>query len=133
MATAARFQRTREDHARELAEDYVELIRALTAERGEARSIDMAERLGVSPVSVGKTLKRLQREGLVTYQPYRSIFLTDKGRALAETSEKRHQVVRDVLLKLGIDPETAETDAEGIEHHVSAETLEAFGRFLSKT
>lgn len=130
MATAARFQRTREDHARELAEDYVELIRALTAEKGEARSTDMADRLGVSPVSVGKTLKRLQKEGLVTYQPYRSIFLTEEGRALAEASEARHQVVRDVLLKLGVDPENAETDAEGIEHHVSAATLEAFGRFL---
>lgn len=130
MATAARFQRTRQDHARELAEDYVEMIRALTAETGEARSTDMADRLGVSPVSVGKTLKRLQKEGLVTYQPYRSIFLTERGRALAESSEARHQVVRDVLLKLGVDPENAETDAEGIEHHVSAATLEAFGRFL---
>ncbi|RYG48853.1 manganese-binding transcriptional regulator MntR [bacterium] len=130
MATAARFQRTREDHARELAEDYVEMVRALIAETGEARAVDMAERLGVSPVTVGKTLKRLQKEGLVTFQPYRSIFLTEEGQILAETSEARHLVVRDVLLKLGVDPEIAETDAEGIEHHVSKETLQAFARFL---
>ncbi|RYG29807.1 manganese-binding transcriptional regulator MntR [bacterium] len=130
MATAARFQRTRDDHARELAEDYVEMVRALIVEHGEARSVDMAERLGVSPVTVGKTLKRLQREGLVTFLPYRSIFLTEEGKALAEASEARHTVVRDVLLKLGVDAETAETDAEGIEHHVSEETLKAFAAFL---
>ncbi|RYG29320.1 manganese-binding transcriptional regulator MntR [bacterium] len=130
MATAARFQRTREDHARELAEDYVEMVRALIAETGEARAVDMAERLGVSPVTVGKTLKRLQKEGLVTFQPYRSIFLTEEGQALAEESERRHLVVRDVLLKLGVDAETAETDAEGIEHHVSRATLEAFAQYL---
>jgi|SRR5579885_989246 len=127
-----RFRRTREDHSREAAEDYVELIDALTAENGEARAVDMADRLGISHVAVSKTIQRLQREGLVTTQPYRSIFLTEKGKRLAAASRERHALVHDFLLALGVPEEVAETDVEGIEHHVSKETLAAMRKFLSK-
>ncbi len=127
-----RFRRTREDHSRETAEDYVELINALIAERGEARSVDMAERLGISHVAVSKTIQRLQREGLVTMQPYRSIFLTDEGKKLAASSQQRHELVHDFLVALGVPENVAEQDVEGIEHHVSEETLLAMKEFLSK-
>ena len=130
MELMNRYQRTREDHSREYAEDYVELIDALIAEQGEARAVDLAERLGVSHVSVSKTIRRLQREGLVTALPYRSIFLTDEGKKVAEASKRRHQVVREFLLRLGVSKAVAETDTEGIEHHVSKETLEAMKRFI---
>jgi DtxR family manganese transport transcriptional regulator len=127
-----RFQRTREDHSRENAEDYVELIETLIQETGEARAVDLADRLGVSQVTVAKTVQRLQREGLVTSQPYRSIFLTDQGRSLAQASRERHEVVKRFLIAIGISEETAELDAEGIEHHVSSETLDAMARFCQK-
>jgi DtxR family manganese transport transcriptional regulator len=127
-----RFQRTREDHSRELAEDYLEMIESLIRERGEARAVDLAQRLGVSHVTVSKTVRRLQREGWVTAQPYRSIFLTEKGAELAEASRRRHDLVVDFLLSLGVAAETANADAEGIEHHVSEETLAAMRRFLVK-
>jgi len=130
QASARRFQRTRLDHALETAEDYVELIEALIAERGEARAVDMAERLGVSPVTVGKTVQRLAREGYVTSQPYRAIHLTEAGRALAEASRQRHQIVLRFLLALGVPSEVAEADAEGLEHHASEPTLEAMRRFV---
>ncbi|HWK38649.1 MAG TPA: manganese-binding transcriptional regulator MntR [Hyphomicrobium sp.] len=127
---AEQFRRVRDAHQSELAEDYVELIADLIDESGEARVVDLAERLGVTKATVNNAIQRLQRDGLVTSQPYRSIFLTDKGHALAIASRERHQVVRDVLLALGVDADTAEADAEGIEHHVSEPTLAAFRKFL---
>lgn len=130
ISSADRFQRTRDDHSRENAEDYVELIDSLISETGEARAVDLAERLGVSHVTVSKTVQRLQREGYVTSQPYRSIFLTDKGREVAAASRERHELVLKFLEALGVSSETAEIDAEGIEHHVSDETLQAMGRYL---
>ncbi len=123
---------TREEHSRETAQDYVELIAELIAEHGEARVIEIARRLGVTHVTVSRTIQRLKREGLVTAQPYRSIFLTSLGQALAEESRRRHEAVVAFLLSLGIPRAVAESDAEGIEHHVSKETLEAFLRHLAR-
>ena len=129
---AERFGRVRDAHQRELAEDYVELIADLIEQKGEARVVDLAGRLGVSNATVNNSIQRLQRDGLVTSKPYRSIFLTEQGRELAETSRERHRVVREFLIALGVDPETADTDAEGIEHHVSNATLGAFRGYLTR-
>lgn len=125
------FQRTREDHSRERAEDYVELIDALIAEKGEARSVDLAERLGISHVSVSRTLQRLKRDGYVSMEPYRSIFLTEAGKEMAARSRERHDLVLRFLVKLGVPETIADVDAEGIEHHVSQETLDAISKFLA--
>ncbi|MEM6496255.1 MAG: manganese-binding transcriptional regulator MntR, partial [Pseudomonadota bacterium] len=114
------------------AEDYVELIAKLIDETGEARAVDLAEWLGVSKPTVNNTIQRLQRDGLVTSKPYRSIFLTDAGRKMADMARERHHIVREFLIALGVSPETAETDAEGIEHHVSEETLALFKAFAQK-
>jgi len=129
---ARSFERVRQAHQREVAEDYVELIADLIDVTGEARAVDLAERLCVTNATVNNALNRLTREGLVTRQRYRSIFLTDSGRALAETARERHRLVRDFLVGLGVDPETAEIDAEGIEHHTSEKTLAALRRFLGR-
>ena len=129
---ARSFERVREAHQREVAEDYVELIADLIDATGEARAADLAERLGVTNATVNNTLNRLTREALVTRQRYRSIFLTDTGRRMAEKARERHRLVRDFLLRLGVDAETAEFDAEGIKHHTSAKTLAAFRRFLER-
>ena len=125
------FRRVRNAHLTELAEDYVELIADLIEQTGEARVVDLAERLGVASATVSVAIRRLQRDGLVTSKPYRSIFLTAKGRAVAAAARARHQVVRDFLIALGVDPDTADADAEGIEHHVSESTLDAFRKFLA--
>ncbi len=129
---AERFQRVRDAHQTEVAEDYVELIADLIEATGEARVVDLASRLGVSNATVNNTIQRLQRDGLVTSKPYRAIFLTDEGRELAEVSRERHLLVRDFLIALGVDGDTAEADAEGIEHHVSAATLTAFRKYLGR-
>ena len=128
---AARFARVREANQRELAEDYVEMIDDLIAERGEARSTDLAERFGVSPATVARTIQRLSRDGLVESEPYRAIFLTKTGKQLADAARVRHRLVFDFLIALGVSASAAEMDAEGIEHHVGMETLEAFQRYLA--
>ncbi|MEM7024042.1 MAG: manganese-binding transcriptional regulator MntR [Pseudomonadota bacterium] len=128
---ARSFEQVRQAHQREVAEDYVELIADLVEATGEARGVDLATRLGVTAATVNSTLQRLIREGLVRKEHYRSIFLTDEGQALAARSRERHRIVRDFLIALGVDHETAHTDAEGIEHHVSERTLGAFSAFLS--
>jgi DtxR family manganese transport transcriptional regulator len=129
---AQRFQRVRDAHQTETAEDYVELIADLIDRKGEARLVDLAECLGVRRPTVSGAIQRLQREGLVSSEPYRAIFLTDKGRELAAAARERHRVVRELLMSLGVDAETADADAEGIEHHVSEATLAAFRRHLAK-
>jgi DtxR family manganese transport transcriptional regulator len=125
-------RRTREEHSQELAQDYVEMIAELIVTNGEARVIDLASRLGVTHVTVGRTIRRLQRDGLVTARPYRAIFLTDAGRKLAEESRRRHEIVLEFLKSLGVPDTVAQSDAEGIEHHVSEETLTAFCRRLGR-
>ena len=121
----------RSEHAHEIAEDYVESIADLVAETGEARVLEIAKRIGVTHVTVNRTIARLQKAGLVTAQPYRAIFLTEPGRALAARCKKRHQTVVAFLRSLGIPDGVAEKDAEGIEHHASPETLAAFERALT--
>jgi DtxR family manganese transport transcriptional regulator len=125
-------RRTREEHSHETAQDYVEMIADLIAGTGEARVIDLARRLGVTHVTVARTIKRLQREGLVTSRPYRSIFLTASGHKLSEESRSRHEIVVEFLKSLGVPTVVAESDAEGIEHHVSEETLQAFLKQLRR-
>lgn len=131
-ASSENFRRTREAHARENAEDYVEAIAELIAVTGEARVTDLARRLGVTHVTVNRTIARLQVAGYVMSQPYRAIFLTEKGHKLAVASRQRHEVVVAFLRSLGIPDAAAQRDAEGIEHHVGPETLAAFERVLAR-
>jgi DtxR family manganese transport transcriptional regulator len=130
LTQARRFGKTRSAQSTALLEDYVELIADLLASEGEARPTDIARRLGVSHATAIKTIARLKRAGLATARPYRGVFLTDNGRALADRVRVRHRLVVDLLRALGVPTESAEADAEGIEHHVSETTLKAFAQFL---
>lgn len=126
------FAQVREARRSELVEDYVELIADLIADGREARQVDIASRLGVAQPTVAKALKRLVKEGWVIQRPYRGVFLTPEGEALARDVRARHQTVERFLLALGVDADAARRDAEGIEHHVSAATLAAFEAFLQR-
>ena len=128
---AAKFDRIRRAHQSEVAEDYVEMISDLIEETGEARTVDLAARFGVTSPTVNAIVRRLQREYLVETRPYRSIFLTEAGKALAESSRARHQIVRDFLVTIGVPETIAEEDAEGVEHHVSEETLAVFAQITA--
>jgi DtxR family manganese transport transcriptional regulator len=125
-------RRTRQEHSQETAQDYVEMIAELIDATGEARVIDLARRLGVTHVTVSRTLQRLRRDGLITSLPYRAIFLTAAGKRLSDESRHRHEVVVEFLQSIGVPDAVAHSDAEGIEHHVSRETLAAFEKQLRK-
>ena len=124
--------RIRKDHASETAEDYVEAIAKLIEEQGRCRVVDLAARFGVSHVTVTKTVARLAKEGLVMTQPYGPMTLTEAGSRMAIESRNRHEIVYRFLLSIGVSAATAADDAEGIEHHVSAETLKCFRKYLEK-
>jgi len=130
--SAARFERIRLAHQSEIAEDYVEMIADLIAQYGEARTVDLAARFGVSAPTVNATIQRLHREGLVSTEPYQPIYLTDAGKSLADSCSERHAVVRDFLIAIGVDPVTADADAEGMEHHISEKTLTVFRRLTTQ-
>ena len=124
--------RTRNDHRTETAEDYVEAVAEILTTKDECRVVDLAKHFGVSHVTVSKTVKRLIGEGLLVSEPYRPITLTDEGQKLADDSRRRHEIIFEFLLKLGISREVAAIDSEGMEHHVSQETLNCFEAFTRK-
>jgi DtxR family manganese transport transcriptional regulator len=126
------FRQTREARRGALVEDYVELIADLIDDGNEARQVDIAARLGVAQPTVAKMLARLAIEGLVSRKPYRGVFLTEAGQKMAAESRERHQTVEAFLRFIGVSAETARVDAEGIEHHVSEETLAAFRHFIAR-
>jgi DtxR family manganese transport transcriptional regulator len=129
---AARFRKTRVAHSAALSEDYAELIADLLKTAGEARVTDIARHLGVSHATVNKSVNKMKREGLATARPYRGVFLTEAGVALAARVSARHRLVVDLLIAVGVPLEDAEQDAEGIEHYVSEAALRAFERFLGR-
>ncbi len=132
QAQAERFEKARSAQATAVLEDYAELISDLIATEGEARPTDIARRLGVSHATAIKSIARLKREGLATSKLYRGVFLTEAGENLARRSRARHRLVVDLLVAIGAPRAAAEADAEGIEHHVSDETLAAFARYLNR-
>ena len=123
------FSKVRNAHKTENTEDYLELIADLLNKNGEARIVDIANKLNIAQATANKTIKRLQSQGYITKEPYRSIFLTMKGQKIANYSKKRHNIVYNFLRNLGLDSKTAEVDSEGIEHHVSKKTLKKMERF----
>lgn len=125
--------RTRSDHSVETAEDYVEAIAEISRAKPECRISDLAKYFGVSHVTVHRIILRLQGEGLVDTLPYRPVVLTRRGADMATRSQQRHEIVYQFLLAIGVSPEVAIRDAEGIEHHVSPQTLLRMEAWIAKT
>ena len=113
-----------------MLEDYTELIADLIAANGEARTTDIARRLGVAHPTASKTIARLKREGLATARALSRHIPDRGGPAMANSVRQRHRLVVDLLVAVGAPREAAEADAEGIEHYVSDATLRAFEAFL---
>ena len=129
---ANQFAKTRTDHASETAEDYVEAIDDILAQRDSCRVKDLAERMEVSHVTVTRILQRLTNEGLVAKEPYGPVSLTAAGRRMAKASRQRHELLLEFLLSLGVPEADAIRDTEGMEHHVSESTLRCMRRYLDK-
>ena len=124
------YSKIRTQNKNEMLEDYVETISELISSKGEARNADLAQHFGVSQATINKNIKRLVTLNLVKTEPYRSIFLTNEGQNLANSSKAKHEIVLNFLIKLGVSNKVAEEDSEGIEHHVSPETLSFMKKFI---
>ncbi len=104
-------------------DDYLEQILNLIEEKGYACPVDISKNLGISQASVTNMLRRLDAEGLVKHEKYRSTILTDKGRKIANAIITRHETLTKFLRLFEIDEDTIYADVEGMEHHVSKATL----------
>lgn len=106
------------------AEDYLERIHELIEEKGYARVVDIASSLSVKQASVTSMVQKLDELGYLNYEKYRGLILTEKGRAVACKIKNRHETLSRFFSLLGLDKKTQQHDIEGIEHHLSAETVE---------
>jgi Mn-dependent DtxR family transcriptional regulator len=105
-------------------EDYLEQISHLIEEKGYARVVDIADRLGISQASVTNMVRRLDASGLVVYEKYRGTVLTEEGRRIGANVRQRHEVLTRLLAHFGLEAATVHADVEGMEHHVSRPTLQ---------
>ncbi|MCC6235153.1 MAG: transcriptional regulator MntR [Verrucomicrobiales bacterium] len=105
------------------AEDYLERIHELIEEKGYARVVDIADSLQVREASVTSMVQRLGEQGYLNYERYRGLVLTPKGREVACQIQERHETLARFFSLLGIDTETQRRDIEGIEHHLSTDTV----------
>jgi Mn-dependent DtxR family transcriptional regulator len=105
-------------------EDYLEQIHNLIQAKGYARVVDIAKNLGISQASVTNMIQRLDAEGYVVYERYRGVVMTDSGRQIGQEIARRHEVLTRLLAGFGLDPKTVHEDVEGMEHHISRQTLE---------
>ena len=105
------------------AEDYLERIHELLESKGTAHVAGIAQSLGVGQPSVTSMVQKLADEGYLHYEKYRALTLTDAGRAVAEQIRDRHQVLAGFFTLFELDAETQARDIEGIEHHLSTDTL----------
>lgn len=128
---ASAHERVRRQHLKERAQDYVEAIYRLERSGTAARVVDLQAVFSVSHVTVLRALEKLEGEGLVGRQP-QGLELTAKGRQLAEACFERHELVEAFLRSIGVSAAAASHDAEGIEHHLGGETLEAMRRHLKR-
>ncbi|RZO90170.1 MAG: manganese-binding transcriptional regulator MntR [alpha proteobacterium HIMB59] len=125
----SQYSNIRNQNKNEILEDYVEAIQEISEIKGDVKNADLAIHFGVSQATINKNLKRLITSKLATSEPYRSIFLTNEGKKLADISKEKHNIVYQFLIKLGVSKKIAQYDSEGIEHHVSDETLKLMKNF----
>jgi len=123
------YSNIRNQNKNEILEDYVEAIQEISEIKGDVKNADLAIHFGVSQATINKNIKRLISSKLATSEPYRSIFLKDEGKKLAAISKEKHNIVYQFLIKLGVSKKIAQYDSEGIEHHVSDETLKLMKNF----
>jgi len=118
-----RVTQTEQQESQSRLEDYLEVIYHLMHDKGYANNVDIAERLGVKPPTVSSMLQRLASREYLVYEPYRGIRLTDKGAKIAKSVIRRHSIISELLLMLGVEEEVAYEDTEGIEHHIQPVTI----------
>ena len=116
----------------ERMEDYLEVIYELVQQKGYATTVDISSYLNVSSPSVTKMMQKLDETGYLNYEKYRGIKLTNEGIRIARNIRNRHGLLAEFFMIIGIDEETANNDAEGIEHHLHPETMKKLEEFINE-
>ena len=116
----------------ERMEDYLEVIYELVQEKGYATTVDISSYLNVSSPSVTKMMQKLDETGYLIYEKYRGIKLTNEGIRIARNIRNRHGLLAEFFMIIGVDEETANNDAEGIEHHLHPETMKKLEEFINE-
>ena len=112
-------------------EDYLEIIGELVELKGYATTLDISRYMNVSAPSVTKMLQRLDESRFLEYEKYHGINLTDKGTQVAEGIRQKHGILLEFFEILGVGYETANQDAEGIEHHLNPKTIKQLRKFIT--
>lgn len=110
------------------AEDYLKRIHEIIDEKGYARAVDIASALGISQSSVSSMVQKLAAEGLLNYEKYRGMTLTEEGKKVALAVHKRHEILKRFLSLIKVPQKAQERDIEGLEHHISNETVHAIAQ-----
>ncbi|HEY4551479.1 MAG TPA: transcriptional regulator MntR [Bacillus sp. (in: firmicutes)] len=105
-------------------EDYIEQIYILIEDKGYARVSDIAENLSVHPSSVTKMVQKLDKDDYLIYEKYRGLVLTMKGKKVGKRLVYRHELLEQFLRVIGVKEEHIYEDVEGIEHHLSWESID---------
>ena len=116
----------------ERMEDYLEVIYELVQQKGYATTVDISSYLNVSSPSVTKMMQKLDETGYLIYEKYRGIKLTNEGIRIARNIRNRHGLLAEFFMIIGVDEETANNDAEGIEHHLHPETMKKLEEFINE-
>lgn len=112
-------------------EDYLEVISELVELKGYATTLDISRYLNVSAPSVTKMLQRLDDGGYLEYEKYRGINLTQKGIQIADAIRQKHGILLEFFEILGVGSDTANRDAEGVEHHLNPKTIKQLRKFIT--
>jgi Mn-dependent DtxR family transcriptional regulator len=118
-------------HSSSRMEDYLEIIGELVELKGYATTLDISRYMNVSAPSVTKMLQRLDENGFLEYEKYHGINLTSKGMQVAEGIRQKHGILLEFFEILGVGYETANQDAEGIEHHLNQKTIKQLRKFIT--
>lgn len=113
------------------SEDYLERIWELLTEKGYARVSDMADKLSIKPASVTKMVQKLEQLGYIKREPYRGFTLTALGQRVGKKISRRHVILKEFLTLLGVPTKVMQKDIEGLEHHLSAESVKGLERMIS--
>ncbi|MEM5592549.1 transcriptional regulator MntR [Niallia circulans] len=108
-------------------EDYIERIYNLIEDKGYARVSDIAEGLSVHPSSVTKMVQKLDKDEYLVYEKYRGLILTPKGKKIGKRLVYRHELLEQLLRIIGVKEENIYNDVEGIEHHLSWDSIDRIG------
>ncbi|MGA2198958.1 MAG: transcriptional regulator MntR [Nitrososphaerales archaeon] len=121
---------TRKKQETPRAEDYLETVYHLLEDKGYANTVDISDKLEVTPPTVSSMVNKLKSRGYLLHEPYRGMKLTESGERIARSVIRRHKIISEFLSMIGVEGKVAYEDTEGMEHHVQPTTIYRIERLV---